>query len=123
MDWYGKLLCRVKWDDTYSQWFSVLAGVRQGGILSPSLYCLYVDELVSIRKSLDVGCYVLDVFLAALLYADDMAVLAPSIKGLQALLDKCNDFCVEWDICLNAKKSKLMYFGKRCSDLFRPSLL
>ena len=90
----------MKWDDTYSQWFCVLAGVCPGGILSASLYCLYVDELVSILKSLDVGCYVLDVFLVALLYADDMAVLAPSIKGLQALLD----FCVKWDICLNAKK-------------------
>ena len=26
------------------------------------------------------------------------------------------------DICLNARKSKLIYFGKRCSDLFSPSL-
>ena len=62
------------------------------------------------------------VFMAALLYADDMALLAPSMKGLQLLLDKCSEFCKEWDICLNAKKSKLIYFGKRCENLFIPKL-
>ena len=120
--WYSDLWCRVRWGECYSQWFPVLAGVRQGGILSPDFYCLYVDDLVSELESLNVGCYVLDVFMASLLYADDMALLAPSIKGLQSLLDKCSEFCVRWDICLNAKKSKLLYFGKRCGGLFSPSL-
>ena len=56
------------------------------------------------------------------MYADDMALLALSIKGLQVLLDICSEFCVEWDICLNVKKSKNMYFGKRCKHLFAPVL-
>ena len=43
------------------------------------------------------------VFAAALFYADDMAIISPSVKGLQQLLD----------LCLNAKKSKNMYFGKK----------
>ena len=116
--WYGNLWCRVRWDDSLSQWFCIRAGVRQGGILSPSFYSLYVDELISILETMNVGCYVLEVFLAALLYADDMALLAPSVKGLQLLLEKCSSYCLEWDICLNAKKSKAMYFGKRCTKLF-----
>ena len=68
------------------------------------------------------GCHILSVFLAALICADDIAILAPSVKGLCILLETCNDYCIEWDICLNARKSKLIYFGKRCSDLFTPSL-
>ena len=40
-----------------------------------------------------------------------MAVLAPSIKGLQKLLDACNYYCVEWDIKLNEKKTKNIFFG------------
>ena len=56
--------------------------------------------------------------MAALLYADDMALLAPSVKGLGLLLQTCSRFCLEWDICLNEKKSKAMYFGKKCTDLF-----
>ena len=73
-------------------------------------------------KSKGVGCYILSVFLAALIYADDVALLAPSMKGLCNLLDASYEYCVDWDICLNPKKSKLMYFGKDCNDLFIPSI-
>ena len=53
------------------------------------------------------------IFAAAFFYADDMTVLAPSIKALCVLLEACSSYCHAWDICLNAKKSRLLYFGKR----------
>ena len=68
------------------------------------------------------GCHILTVFLAAYLYADDMALMSPSIKDLVVLLQTCNEYCIEWDICLNARKLKLMYFGSRCTNLFTPSM-
>ena len=111
--WYSDLWCRVKWGDTYSNWFAVTAGVRQGGILSPDFYSIYVDDLILRLKACKRGCYFLSTFAAALFYADDMAVLAPSIHGLQSLLKICGDYCLEWDIALNAKKSKNMTFGKK----------
>ena len=111
--WYSDLMCRVKWDDAFSEWFPITAGVRQGGILSPDLYSIYVDELLSILRNSGKGCHYLGKFAAALFYADDMAVLSPSIRGLSALLHLCEAYCLEWDICLNAKKSKCLYFGKR----------
>ena len=120
--WYTGLACRVKWGDNLSQWFCLKAGVRQGGVLSPCFYCLYVDALISQLENLKVGCYILEVFMAAFLYADDMALISPSVKGLQILLDKCSEFCNEWDICLNAKKSKAMYFGKKCDGIHLLSL-
>ena len=49
-----------------------------------------------------------------------MAILVPSIRGLECLLDICGTYCVEWDISLKAKKSRNMYFGKRvtiCHDV------
>ena len=106
MTWHDGLYYRVRWDGHYSGWFHVAAGVRQGGVPSPDLYCLCVDDLICILKSLGVGCYVRKTFAAALFYADDMAVLAPSLKGLQKLLDACSAYCIEWDIKLNAKKNK-----------------
>ena len=51
-----------------------------------------------------------------------MAVLAPSIKDLQRLLDLSYDFCQHWDICLNEKKTKNMHFGKKCQTNFQVSL-
>ena len=41
-----------------------------------------------------------------------MAVMAPSLKGLQRLLDTCASYCEEWDIKINAKKTKNISFGK-----------
>ena len=40
------------------------------------------------------------------------AILAPSVKGLQDLLNACQKYCDEWDIQLNAQKTKNMFFGK-----------
>ena len=60
-----------------------------------------------------IGCYLRSVFLSILLYADDMALLAPSLKGLQKLLTATESYCQTWDIMLNAKKTKNMVFGKK----------
>ena len=105
-------MCRVRWDNVFSDWFSISAGVRQGGVLSPDLYGIYVDELITILQKANVGCYFCGLFAACLFYADDMAILAPSIKGLQHLINLCHDYCVTWDIQLNAKKSMNLFFGK-----------
>ena len=104
ISWYSDLSCRVKWADHFSDWFQITAGVRQGGILSPDFYSIYVDELLAKLKESKKGCYFLTHFAAALFYADDMTILAPSIRGLESLLNICSDYCLEWDICLNAKK-------------------
>ena len=106
-------MCRVKWGEQYSDWFIITAGVRQGGVLSPDFYSIYVDALLSKLMTLNKGCYLHGVFAAALFYADDMVILAPSLKGLSNLLAACSDYCLEWDICLNPKKSRNLYFGKR----------
>ena len=113
--WYSDLVCRVRWGDATSDWFIIEAGVRQGGVLSPGFYCIYVDELVEILTTLGIGCHLRNIFLSILLYADDMALLSPSLKGLQKLLSATEHFCNEWDIMLNVKKSKNMVFGRDCS--------
>ena len=111
--WYEGLMCRVRWDGHLSDWFHVTAGVRQGGVLSPDLYSIYVDDLILELQSTGIGCHIASTFAAALFYADDMCILAPSVKGLQKLLDICEKYCERWDIGLNAKKTKNMYFGMK----------
>ena len=119
--WYSNLNCRVRWGEAYSKWFFIAAGVRQGGILSPIFYCIYVDDLVQILSDSGIGCHIRDVFLSILLYADDMCLSAPSLGGLQKLLSLVGKYCHDWDIMLNPKKSKNMQFGKKANSL--PPLL
>ena len=120
--WYRGLQCRVKWNNHLGDWFSVTAGVRQGGILSPDFYNLYVDDLIHLLRKSGIGCHIAHIFAAAIFYADDMCILSPSLKGLQTLLNICSSYCIEWDIGLNAKKSKNMHFGKQKQFSFHPTL-
>ena len=106
ISWYGELSCRVKWGNQFSEWFQITAGVRQGGILSPDFYSIYVDGLIEKLKQSKRGCYYASNFAAALFYADDMAVLSPSVRGLESLLTICGEYCIEWDMSQCKKKNK-----------------
>ena len=52
---YGRLKCRVRWNDAIGESFPVTCGVRQGGILSPYLFALYVDDVIIQLKNSDYG--------------------------------------------------------------------
>ena len=45
-------------------------------------------------------------------YADDLTLLCPSLTGLKEMLNTCEAYAKDYNILLNAKKSKLMYFGR-----------
>ena len=81
--------------------------------MSPIFYCLYVNELVEMLADMGIGCHLRAISLSILLYANDMALVAPSLKGLQKLLIVTDQYCSAWDIQLNAKKSKTRCFGKK----------
>ena len=93
--WYNGLQCRVKWGNHFSDWLSISAGVRHGGVLSPDFYSIYVDDLILKLQASHRGCYFANLFAAALFYADDMAILVPSVKGLQSLLTICEEYCLQ----------------------------
>ena len=52
-------------------------------------------------------------FLAAIMYADDLALLAPTRSSLQKLLDICHNYGIEWCITYNTKKTVVMVFGRQ----------
>ena len=101
-----------KWGTSFSDRFCVPSGVRQGGVLSPLIFNVYMDDLVGDLRSSGVGCHILDVFIAAILYADDLCLLAPTRSSMQCLLDICQSYAKYWCIAYNTKKTKCMLFGK-----------
>ena len=88
---YTNQTLRVRWGDTYSSEFHVSNGVKQGGVISPILFCVYMDNLISELKSSDVGCYMGGVFAGAFVYADDFKLLAPSIYALKMMVEICKN--------------------------------
>ena len=47
----------VRWNNEYSDSFGVSNGVKQGGVLSPILFCIYIDNLLMSLKKNDIGCH------------------------------------------------------------------
>ena len=103
--------CCVKWVDSVSTKFTVSNGVKQGGVLSPILFNVYMDCLLERLSSSGFGCYIGDVFSGAFSYADDLILLAPTRTSMKGLLKVCEMFSMEFDICFNSTKSKTVYFG------------
>ena len=87
--WYTKQKFHVRWGNTLSSPFSVSNGVRQGGILSPYLFNVYMDKLSMMLNTHDAGCYAGNLKVNHLMYADDVVIIAPSASGLQSLLNIC----------------------------------
>ena len=48
---YTNQSLRVKWSNTLSDQFSVMNGVKQGGVLSPILFAVYTDGLLEAAEN------------------------------------------------------------------------
>ena len=88
----------------------VTNGVRQGGILSPYLYNVYVDELSEELNKCNVGCNLNGHLINHIMYADDLVLISPSSAGLSQLLHECEKFGTRHDLKYNAKKSAVMIY-------------
>ena len=66
IDWYGKIFSVVRWKNCFPLMFSVRSGIRQGGILSPFLFNIYADCLVTIMRSSDLGCHIAECYVGCI---------------------------------------------------------
>ena len=55
-EWYENSSIYVKWNNVFSDMVNLYHGVRQGGILSPILFALYVDKMLCELNSSELGC-------------------------------------------------------------------
>ena len=78
--------------------------------MSPLLFSLYMNQLSFALNSLDIGCMIGSSCMNNLIYADDICCLAPSLKGLQKLVNKCCMYADDHNITFNSSKTKAMWF-------------
>ena len=112
LNMYMSQKIQVKWNGFISDAFGVSNGVRQGGILSPLLFSIYVDDLLIELKKSGLGCHIGNRFFGALGYADDIVILCPTKNALKKMIKICENYALEHDILFNGKKSQLLIFGE-----------
>ena len=93
---------RVAWGSAITDYFSAVNGVKQGAVLSPVLFCVYLDGLLIMLSKAGVGCFIGCTFVGALAYADDIVLTAPTATAMRKLLKVCDNYAQEYCISFNA---------------------
>ena len=114
----------IKLGHRRSEPFSLSNGMREGAVCSPILWAVYADGLLVILRQSGLGCHIAGVWTGAVLYADDLTLLAPSRAILAAMLalveahgaslnltfssnqeaSKCKSFCLYFVGPISARK-------------------
>jgi len=124
--WFHVSVTCVNWKGHLSAFYRLTTGVRQGGVLSPSLFAVYIDGIVDKVMNTDVGCYISATCCCIFLYDNDITLIAPSVSSaLQMLLNVCEEELLALDIYVNQKKPMCIRIDRRfsvqCAELVTAS--
>ena len=100
---YLEQSCKVKWSDTFSGSFTVKNGVRQGAVLSPTLFSVYMNSLLIQLENSGLGCHVGNHYYGSSAYADDVLLLSPTRRGLQQMFSICEKYFDDHKITISVQ--------------------
>jgi len=80
---YTSHLIRISWAGVMSDYFNAYNGVEQGELISPILFCKYIDDLLVSLSQSEVGCYIACNFVGAIAYTDDNSFNQPNAVGYE----------------------------------------
>ena len=123
LDMYTRQRMCTRWNGAKSFHFGATNGVKQGAILSPILFCVYIDELLNRINRSGIGCHIVHLSYAGCGYADDAGLISPSVTALQKLLCICEKFADEYDVLFNAKKTICIKIGSDGEPPVKPVML
>ena len=112
----------IKWGKSISQYFTICHGVRQGGILSPRLFALFVNQLTNKLIPCKARCHFNDMCINHVLYADDICLLTPSAIAMQTFLYECYEYGTDNGILFNPIKSVCTVFKSKSYKRFTPTV-
>ena len=103
----------VRWETKVTGFSQLSAGVRQGGVLSPILFAIYVDGVLQRLSKSKLGCHIKKTCLNAFMYADDLLLLSTSVTDLQNIISICLEEFDKLDLAVNVSKSACLRIGPR----------
>jgi hypothetical protein len=95
--------------ENLSNYFETKSGVKQGCLLSPLIFALFLNDL---HEELGYGINIEGTNIRLLLYADDIVILAERPDILQHMINRLENYCTNWSMVVNLTKSKIMVFRR-----------
>jgi hypothetical protein len=111
--YYNATKAFVQTNDENSETFDTSAGVKQGGPISPLLFAIYVDEMLTEISKIPGICRIGDEITGVLAYADDTMILAENVEAMNNAIKVVESYCQEFEIKINEAKSQLIVFGSK----------
>ena len=111
LKWYKSLRAVVRWNNQYSNVFTIGCGTRQGSILSPQLFNIFIDGLLKELSATNSGVSIGNEDFNSYAYADDVTLFCATAPGLQKLIDVCVMYASRWKFKFGIKKTKCMSVG------------
>ncbi|WP_419592448.1 RNA-directed DNA polymerase, partial [Thiolapillus sp.] len=112
---YNNVKARVRCGAKLTEYVNCTAGVKQGDVCSPILFCLFINELALevINKGRHGVGFMFDAFeLFILLLADDVILVSETVVGLQTQLNSLQNAASELELKVNMNKSNIIVFRK-----------
>ena len=117
---YKSIVYLIKVKGGHLEPISSICGLKQGGVLSPLLFNLFIDD---IKMIFDESCdpiKVLGDHITHLLYADDLILFSSTQSGLKECLAKLEQYCDKSQMEVNIKKSQVIIFNPSGQKLCGP---
>jgi hypothetical protein len=109
---YTNMTSCVKGFGQNSNWFKVLQGTRQGGVLSPFLFLVFTNNLLNQLASSSSGFSLYGDSCSCPSSADDMVLLSYSKYGLDNLLSICYQYRIDYRYDYNAAKCGIIVLNE-----------
>ena len=106
---YSQATSSVYLDGDIGEWFRTTVGVRQGCLLSPTLFNIFLERIMTDalndhESTVSIGGRTV----SNLRFADDIDGLAGSENELSELIRRLNDSCTSYGMEISAEKTKIM---------------
>ena len=113
-DMYSNVKSCVKSLSSFSDYFTYSVGLRQGEVMSPLLFSLFVEDLeLYLQNDANCGLSIDEIIIILLLFADDMAIIGKTPTESQTHLVNLYKYSEHWGLQVKTNKTKTMVFQKR----------
>ena len=122
LNWYKSMKATIGRNNEFSQFLNITKGTRQGRLLSPHLFNVFIDDLMRDLEGCPYGLRTRSLKITTAAYADDITLIASTQPDLQKRVEICYRYSCKWRFSFGPSKSKCIIMCKRSISLPQPDI-